>query len=390
MSVHQMPNGTFKVRYRQGSKQHARSGFKTKSEARAWEADQRRRLRNHTWVDPQGSKTKIESVFREWLYEGSQVSERTRSDYLEIWSSVIAPSWGAMTLQGVTPAEVIKWVQVIKRSYSAARVRKSFSVFRQTMQWAVAQHLIETNPVARALETTPGRGLLPPARSRNSVSGTKANPLTPNQLHQLARAAAKSSIGMADYELMILVMGWTGLRFGEVTALQARDIPEVGDCIHVQRAVTDIRGRLVEGPPKSGKARTVPIPRPLHRRLESHLSGKTPESLVFTTSTGSQIRYSRFRSDVFDPAVAATGLQGITPHTLRRTFAALCVSAGQHPKITQEWMGHSDIRLTMDLYTTALDSELTRGAALMNSLAEDAISEQDVPNLFPLRSFTGA
>jgi integrase len=383
-----MPNGTFKVRYRQGGKQHSRNGFKTKSEARAWEAEQKRRLRNNTWVDPQGSKTSIALVFDEWLHEGAQISERTRSDYLEIWTSVIAPNWGSSSLREVTPAEVIKWVQSMKRVYSAARVRKSFSVFRQTMQWAVAQHLIESNPAVRALETTPGRSLLPPVRTQPSNDKQKASPLTTEELHRLASKAAAFSFGQADYELMILVMGWTGLRFGEVTALQVRDVPEVGDCIHVQRAVSDVRGRLVEGLPKSGKARTVPVPLPLRRRLEGCVRSKAPTDRVFTTSTGAQIRYSRFRSDVFDPAAAAAGLRGLTPHTLRRTFATFCVSAGQHPKITQEWMGHSDIRLTMDLYTTVLDSELTRGAALMDSLAEKALREQDVPNLFPLRSVT--
>lgn len=390
MSIHQMPNGTFKVRYRQGGRQHSRNGFKTKAEARAWEAEQKRRLRNNTWVDPQGAKTPVASVFHEWLNDGSQISERTHSDYLEIWNSVIAPSWESAILREVTPAEVIKWVQIIKRTYSAARVRKSFSVFRQTMQWAVAQHLLESNPATRALETTPGRSLLPPVRKQAKQGQTKSNPLTTEQLHRLASEASRFSVGHADYELMILVMGWTGLRFGEITALQVRDVPEVGDCVHVQRAVSDIRGRLVEGPPKSGKARTVPVPLPLRRRLQAHVRGRNLTDRVFTTSTGAQIRYSRFRSDVFDPAAAAAGLSGLTPHTLRRTFAALCVSAGQHPKITQEWMGHSDIRLTMDLYTTALDSELTRGATLMDALAQEAIQEGNVPNLFPLRTVPNA
>ncbi len=44
------------------------------------------------------------------------------------------------------------------------------------------------------------------------------------------------------------------------------------------------------------------------------------------------------------------GLTGIRLHDLRRTFIAVHVEAGTHPKLVQDRMGHSDIKLTMDVY----------------------------------------
>ena len=55
---------------------------------------------------------------------------------------------------------------------------------------------------------------------------------------------------------------------------------------------------------------------------------------------------------LFQPALTALGLTGIRMHDFRRTFIALHVEAGTHPKLVQERVGHSNIKLTMDVYGT--------------------------------------
>ena len=57
-----------------------------------------------------------------------------------------------------------------------------------------------------------------------------------------------------------------------------------------------------------------------------------------------------FRHRVFRPAVRRTKLTGFRFHDLRHTYAALMVAAGAHPKYLQAQMGHSSIRVTLDLY----------------------------------------
>jgi integrase len=52
----------------------------------------------------------------------------------------------------------------------------------------------------------------------------------------------------------------------------------------------------------------------------------------------------------FQPALKAIGLSNIRPHDFRRSFVALHVAAGTHPKLVQARIGHSNINLTMDVY----------------------------------------
>lgn len=52
----------------------------------------------------------------------------------------------------------------------------------------------------------------------------------------------------------------------------------------------------------------------------------------------------------FIPAATALGITGIRQHDFRRTFIALHVEAGTHPKLVQERVGHSAVALTLDVY----------------------------------------
>ncbi len=59
---------------------------------------------------------------------------------------------------------------------------------------------------------------------------------------------------------------------------------------------------------------------------------------------------------------ANTGLEGVRFHDLRHTAASLLLSAGVHPKVVQERLGHSTVALTLDVYSHVLGS-LQRNAA---------------------------
>jgi len=71
---------------------------------------------------------------------------------------------------------------------------------------------------------------------------------------------------------------------------------------------------------------------------------------VFTTDSGTPLRSANFRRKVWLPAIAEIGQDRLRPHDLRHTCASLLIAADAHPRHIKEHLGHSSIRVTMDVY----------------------------------------
>ncbi len=95
-----------------------------------------------------------------------------------------------------------------------------------------------------------------------------------------------------SWRLLILILGYTGLRWGEATALRVCDIDLDRRRIDVRRAFSDVGGRVILGTPKSHQSRTVPVPRFVAVELAAAVDGKRPDDLVFHDARRQVMRLS--------------------------------------------------------------------------------------------------
>jgi integrase len=133
-------------------------------------------------------------------------------------------------------------------------------------------------------------------------------------------------------QLFVRVLAYTGLRWGEATAVRVRRVDLLKRRIEVVHTAIELDGQMTYGTPKTRQRRSVPLPRSLVDALAEHIAGKGPEDLVFPTPRGDVMRNHNFRSRVFVPAAASIGMQGMTPHDLRHTPPSLAVQAGANVK----------------------------------------------------------
>ena len=75
--------------------------------------------------------------------------------------------------------------------------------------------------------------------------------------------------------------------------------------------------------------------------------------LVFPTKNGTPIDPTNFNRSL-KRALKNSGLEGVAPHTLRHSFATRCLEGGASLKALQQFLGHSSILLTGDVYSHAL------------------------------------
>src|SRR5215218_3417000 len=74
--------------------------------------------------------------------------------------------------------------------------------------------------------------------------------------------------------------------------------------------------------------------------------------------TASRSRLANWPQQVWDPAVAAAGLTGLTPHDLRHTAASLAIGSGASVKHVQRMLGHKDAAMTLNVYASLFEDDL--------------------------------
>jgi integrase len=171
------------------------------------------------------------------------------------------------------------------------------------------------------------------------------------------------------YELFVRVLAYTGMRWGEATAVRVRRVDLMKRRIEVVHTAIELDGQMTYGTPKTHQRRSVPLPRSLVDALAEHIAGKAPGDLVFTTPRGDVMRNHNFRSRVFAPAAASIGMPGMTPHDLRHTAASLAVQAGANVKAVQRMLGHASAAMTLDVYAGLFGDALDAVADRLDAAA---------------------
>jgi integrase len=107
------------------------------------------------------------------------------------------------------------------------------------------------------------------------------------------------------------------------------------------------------GPTKTGKRRTIVVPRFLAQMLGEHI-GRYPSSarMMFTAAEGGPVNHRNFSRRHYCKAVNdADGIpNGLRFHDLRHTCAAFLIDEGRHLEEVKDYLGHSSIRVTSDRY----------------------------------------
>lgn len=192
----------------------------------------------------------------------------------------------------------------------------------------------------------------------------KDKPWTLDEVHRfLASARADDDPLYAAYVLMLVL----GLRKGELLALNwpevNMDAPELTLEWQLHRINGELRRRKKMKTEDSED--TMPLPEicvealKLRQEQQERQRAKATEwkssAYVFTTATGHPVDPSRSFARLFDSRCAKAGVRRIEVHTTRKTCATLLAALDVHPRVAMRILRHSQIKLTMDLYTQVHD-----------------------------------
>jgi integrase len=192
---------------------------------------------------------------------------------------------------------------------------------------------------------------------------TEAEIPTAAAVHALARATAERS-GVWWRELQVLLVAYSGLRWGEHVALTADRVDPGRRRIGVDRQVIEARGHLRETLPKGRRRRVTMYPArtpgdvDLAALVERRLAELPADGIMFPAPRSGWARRSNYGRNLWDPAAATAGWPrddnggwAWTFHSLRHVFATWALNQpGLRIEDVSRLLGHSSSRVTQDIY----------------------------------------
>lgn len=145
----------------------------------------------------------------------------------------------------------------------------------------------------------------------------------------------------------------TGMRIGEICALQWSDIDFENETIKVCKTVSrvlDSNGstkRIIDLPKTKSSIRKIPIPSSLMVQLRNFLPMRKSEFIVSTNLLPVDTRTFDYR---YKRVLQSAGIPQYNFHALRHTFATNCINYGVDVKVLSEILGHSNVSTTLNTY----------------------------------------
>lgn len=255
--------------------------------------------------------------------------------------------------------------------YSQSTVNKIYSLLSRTLKEAHRRRIITDNPMEYI------------KRPNSKKAAEKVRALTKDEQKKLIHILKTEDINYSQQMLLSLALG---LRMGEINALHVEDVNFNFNRLTVRRTISkgEKGEAILSGTTKTqAGTRTLTMTAAVKSLLKDCTRFKTSGlifthngRLVTTSQVNSQFRRICKKYDIIDKTITNGK---IDLHSLRHTFGTRCAEAGMPPKVLQEIMGHTDIKITMNTYFYATQDYIKDNINKIESILQSEGLTIDTP-----------
>jgi integrase len=298
-----------------------------------------------------------------WLEQiaARRVRPRTLESYRATVRRHIVPSIGAQRLAKLQPEQVeAMYGQMLASGLSPSSVLRTHRILSRALKVAMQRGKITRNV---------GTLVDPPTPTRSESS-----PLTVDEARQVLYAA-RDVRNAARWTVALAL----GLRQSEALGLKWSDVDLERGTLTVRRGLHRVSGQgLVFEEPKSARSRrTLALPAELVDGLRRHRKAQEQERViagseweghdfVFAQPNGRPLD-RRSDWEHWRALLTAAGVRQVRLHDGRHTAATLLLTAGVHPRVVMELLGHSQMRTTTDVYSHVMPAVAREAADRMGA-----------------------
>ena len=246
--------------------------------------------------------------------------------------------------------EIQAFLNQMSKQYSNSSIKKFNEQFGQTFKYAFNKGYITRNPMIEVI------------RPKAIKKDKEIRAMTIDEESKFVDYLTKHSIQDIYYKNAYLMQLFMGFRIGEVLALNSGDIDLAHHLIRVDKTLTKlVDGEVVmsDSPKTQAGNRTLPIPKVIEPYIieQMQFSKDLPgneEHLLFKPPVVHYARVSSLNWQLKN-ILKKIGIEEFTTHQLRHTYATRSIEAGMSPVVLQKLMGHTDVSVTLNAYTSVFD-----------------------------------
>lgn len=250
----------------------------------------------------------------------------------------------------ITADEIQRFINSQKKIYSDSSLKKIMGQFNQAFKYAFDRGYITRNPMAQVV------------RPKSSKTGKVIRAMTLDEENTFVNYLQSKSITECPYKNEFLMQLFMGMRIGECLALSESDIDLMNKKIFIHKTLTDdgYGGiKLSDSPKTQAGNRHLPIPDSLmpyvvEQIQYSRLQEDNEDKLLFKAP------YNRYTDSknvnrALSKILKELNIEHMASHSLRHTYATRAIEAGVTPVVLQKLMGHTDVSITLNTYTSVFD-----------------------------------
>lgn len=310
------------------------------------------------------STMRLEDWLKQWLSMYlPNIEATTRVSYEEKVRNYIIPAMGKMALKSLKTENVQSWVNSMSaRGLSPKTIRNAFNNLNAALKKACVLRMIPYNPC---------EGVELP-----KLQKYQASIYTTPDIHKALTAAAGT-----DMYVPVMLALTVGLRRGELLALRWEHVDFDASVIHVRdNMVKGEDGKpIIKAPKSKSGLRDISVGKNIIAALAAAKAeydknrtkpGFHDNGFVVCKTDGNPYKPDSM-TQKWDRFMKAKNLSHIRLHDLRHSCATAMVEAGVDLKTVQQVMGHSDISVTMNIYTHCTPAMSRKAADTMDKTLFD-------------------
>ncbi|SFS83833.1 site-specific integrase [Paenibacillus sp. BC26] len=326
-------------------KQSKKRGFSTKKEAQRALVEAQSALNSGTYVNP--SKLTVAEYLLEWMNDKQHtIGRETASNNLIYIRNHITPMIGNIALSKLSALDIQRvTTRMFEKGLASSTIKRTFNIINTALNKAEKMQLITRN-VASFVD-------------KPKVKKKELEVWDIHEIQQFLETATTSRYYIA-FHLAIM----TGMRQGEILGLRWQDVDFEHCKIYIRQTLSHDGKDFKAGAKTVSGIRSVSVDPTTIEYLKKHNRIMENEKrlakgvffdkgLVIHTSTGNQLIPRNLMRE-FKQLLIMADMRKITFHDLRHTHASLLLRQNVHPKIVSERLGHSSIKLTLDIYSHLL------------------------------------